>query len=167
MISTSHLIIGSALGVATGNPVGAFFVGAASHFVADALPHVDIGSFRNDDRKGTLNLNKSEYYEAYLDLIIGGIIVLFFIFKLPYDQSINAFWGAAGGISIDVIDNSPYWSTVTRKWSVFRYLHSLHEKIHTNVGDHLPKGYWPIGVATQIIAIGFSIFYLLKFTGIM
>jgi hypothetical protein len=167
MISTSHLLIGSALGAAVQNPVGAFFVGAASHFAADALPHLDIGSFRDDKRKGTLVLDRVEYIEAYLDIIIGGLVVLFFVFNLPPNHAAGAFWGAAGGISIDVIDNSPYWSAVVRKWPVFNTIHKMHENIHKDIGNHMPKKFWILGILTQIICGGASLFYLFKLTGII
>ena len=163
MISTSHLLIGAATGAATGNPAGAFFVGVASHFAMDMVPHVDIGTFISPQRKNNLNFNKSEYVEAFADIIIGGAVVLLLIFKSSHFNAVNMFWGAAGGISVDVIDNVPFWSNYTRELPIFKSMHNLHSKLHFNIDSK----YWYLGTLTQVLFAGGSLFYLLKLSGII
>ncbi len=41
MILTSHAIVGAALSKITGFIPGAFFIGMASHYLTDAIPHYD------------------------------------------------------------------------------------------------------------------------------
>lgn len=41
MTLTTHAAIGAAIGTVVGNPVLGFFLGAASHFLVDMIPHGD------------------------------------------------------------------------------------------------------------------------------
>lgn len=47
MLVTNHVLSGAAIGALTREPVPAFFLGVASHFVLDALPHW--GKWRDDE----------------------------------------------------------------------------------------------------------------------
>ena len=65
--------------------------------------------------------------------------------------------GAFGGIVVDIIDNNLF--RFIHRWPVFKQLHWFHEKIHYN----LPANKWYWGLPSQVIIIGGTIWYLLKF----
>jgi hypothetical protein len=70
-------------------------------------------------------------------------------------------WGAVGGLSIDIIDNVPFWSGFVRKLPFFRSLHNFHEGLHS-VGKKFKKNHKSYGMWSQIILIALSLFYLLN-----
>lgn len=49
MNNTTHAISGAALGMAIGNPGGAFIIGVISHLVLDYIPHTDQGTFLREE----------------------------------------------------------------------------------------------------------------------
>jgi hypothetical protein len=166
MIATSHLIIGGAVGIATGaitqNPVVALFAGIVSHFLCDSLPHWDHPDAPKIGKE--LVWTKSVWVFAFSDSIIGGIITLalwgaFFDFNL-----LSTFiWGAAGGYLPDFIDNVPFWKKQVRKIHIFAKIHRFHEWIHENWQDRYPMPkYWVLGSVTQIAIVVPSLFYIIS-----
>jgi len=82
MVITPHLLAGSALATATTNslPV-AFLIGFFSHFLIDAIPHVDPGTFfnisENEDKPWPIWI----YIYAVSEFIIAWHCLLFY-FKI-------------------------------------------------------------------------------------
>ncbi|MDZ7586117.1 MAG: hypothetical protein U0946_00035, partial [Patescibacteria group bacterium] len=60
-------------------------------------------------------------------------------------------------IMVDILDNNPF--RFLRRWPVLKQIHWLHKKIHHD----LPPEKWYWGLPIQIIIIGVSLWYLLKF----
>ena len=150
------MIAGSALGVATGNPIGAFLVGTASHIVLDQIPHTDPGIFlKNNELKVW---PKWIYYFAYLDILAGVTVVLILASQTNSSNWLNLFAGAFGGIFLDLLDNVPYWSKKFRKTIIGQSIHAFHDKFHFTVdSQHL---IW--GILTQIIVVIGGLWYLLQ-----
>lgn len=153
MTISAHVAVGSVVGLATGNPVAAFFAAWISHHVLDLIPHSDIGSV-GGNIENILN-NKKQMQIVFADIFLCALIFLFIAFKADFNQLV--LWGACGGAFPDLVDNSPYWSAYTRKIFPTNYFHILHEKIHCTI---VQKEYFFIGVLTQIIVVALS-FYLL------
>jgi len=156
MIITPHLLAGSALATATTNswPM-AFLIGFFLHFVLDAVPHVDPGTFFNPERDENKPWPTWIYIYAISEfVVIWTIIIILFQYKPDFNVIIA---GGIGGIAVDILDNNPF--RFLRQLPVFKQIHQIHTKIHFD----LPKEKWFWGAITQIIVVGASIWYLLKF----
>lgn len=169
MTITPHLLAGSALATAvTDNIFYAFLIGFFLHFVLDALPHVDPGTFHNIRLPGTkkeIHLASVHgehkpwprwiYIYAISELIIIWVIILLLFSNGPNFGVIVA--GGLGGIFVDVIDNPVIRFHL--KWPVFRQIDYLHHRVHYD----LPPDKWYWGLPLTIIIIGVSLWFLLKF----
>ena len=156
MTITPHLLSGAAIASATTQslPV-AFLIGFFLHFLIDMIPHVDPGTFfnieENEDKPWPLWI----YIFAVSEFIIIWLIVILRFNNRP-DFGI-IMMGGLGGIAVDVLDNNPL--RFLRTWPVIRQIHWLHKKLHFD----LPAGRWYWGLLVQVIVIGVSLWYLLRF----
>ncbi|OGD56508.1 hypothetical protein A2V71_02395 [Candidatus Berkelbacteria bacterium RBG_13_40_8] len=155
MTITPHFLAGAAISTATNSYPVAFLLGFLSHFVLDALPHLDPGTFFNVPGNEKKPWPTWIYAFAILEFFTA-IIIFFFIFRNRPDFAIISV-GGLGGIMTDILDNSPL--RFLRKLPGFKQLHWFHELIHYDLAPQ--KWYW--GLPTQIILIGGSIWYLLRF----
>ena len=155
MTVTSHILTGAVLATTTNSFPVAFLLGFVSHFVLDAIPHLDPGTFFNISGGEDKPWPAWVYIFAILEFII--IVVIFYIlFHNRTDFAIISV-GALGGIFVDILDNNPL--IFIHRWPIFKQLHWFHEKIHFN----LPAQKWYWGLVTQLVIIGGTLWYLLKF----
>ncbi|MCL5407059.1 MAG: hypothetical protein M1429_00990 [Patescibacteria group bacterium] len=157
MIITPHLLAGSAVAAATTNswPL-AFLIGFFLHFVLDAVPHVDPGTFQpkplpDEEKKWPLWI----YIYALSEFVVIWAVVIILFQHKPNFNVIMA--GGMGGIAVDILENNPF--RVMRTWPILKQIQWVHEKIHYD----LPKEKWFWGAFPQIIVVGISIWYLLKY----
>lgn len=159
MTITPHILVGSALAsAATTNLPIAFLIGFFSHFILDALPHVDPGTFfcsKDPTKKETESWPLWIYIYAILEFVIASL-VLFFLFKNKANFEIIVV-GGIGGITVDILDNNPL--RFMRQWPILRQIHWLHQKLHYD----LPQDKWYWGLPLQIIIMGVCLWYLLKY----
>ncbi len=153
MLITPHIAVGSAVGIATGNPLLALLAGIISHFLCDAIPHVDGGS--DDVTIDNLFENKRVLATLYFDIFIAILTLLVILLQTNY--SIAAMWGALGGILPDIVDNSPFWSVWLRQKPVFKQIHWFHEHFHFTIKK--PKLRY-LGFLTQFVLIGTALVYV-------
>ena len=156
MTITPHLLAGSALAVATTDNIAvAFLIGFFLHFLIDAIPHVDPGTFFNVPENNDKSWPLWIYIFAVSEFVVAwGLIILLFQHKTDFGI---IMFGALGGIAVDVLDNNPF--RTLRTLPVIKQIHWLHKKLHFDLSYN--KWYW--GMPTQIIFIGASLWYLLKF----
>ncbi|MBM2820910.1 MAG: hypothetical protein HW405_670 [Candidatus Berkelbacteria bacterium] len=169
MTITPHFLAGSAVATAaTSNIFVAFLLGFITHFILDAIPHLDPGTFhhlRIPGYKKEINLEIVHaedkpwpewiYVFVAVEFIITALIVILLFKDRSNFEVIIA--GGFGGIFVDAMDN-PVFNFVL-KWPVFRQIHWLHHRAHHNLDPK--KWYW--GLPVQLIIIGGAIWYLLKF----
>ena len=153
MTLTAHIAVGSAVGYATGNPILGFFAGFLSHHIIDSIAHSDAGSLSSDIEN--IFKDKTGLFLVLFDILIAGL--MFFVLLIRTDFSYTLFWGAVGGATPDIIDNSPFWSPTLRKIFPTKYFHKFHDTIHWTIKN---KKYLWVGFLTQVILIGISIAYL-------
>lgn len=79
MTSTGHAVIGTIIAAKIGNPALAIPIAFASHIVADAIPHWDVGTNGHNKKKKTII---KEFIEAGLDVTLGFVISYLLIFFL-------------------------------------------------------------------------------------
>jgi len=157
MTITPHLLAGSAVAAAaTDNLPIAFFLGFFLHFLLDALPHVDPGTFFEIENNQEMPWPTWIYIFAAIEFIAVCLIIIFLFSRRPDFGVIIA--GGIGGIALDIIDNNPFLRFI-HQWPFFRELHFLHHKIHYK----LPARKWYWGLAPTLIVAGLSLWYLSKF----
>ena len=154
MILTAHTAVGTAVGLVTRNPILGFFAGFFSHFILDAIPHSDLGSFGGD--VGNFKKIKSWGLVIFGDIILSATFFFLIFYKTNFLPAV--FWGTFGGVLPDLIDNNPLWSSALRIIFPTNYFHMFHEAIHFTIKK---KKYFWVGVATQIAVIIISIAYVL------
>jgi len=165
MTITPHLLAGSAVAVAlTDNIFLAFLLGFLLHFALDAIPHLDPGTFLpaidKDLKMETLHSQYKPWPRWVYAYAVGEFMLIWvLVFLLFYNKTnfgvIAA--GGLGGIFVDIIDNPLIRFHL--KWPIFRQIDWLHHKLHFD----LPIEKWFWGLTVQLIVIGVSIWYLLKF----
>ncbi len=155
MIAAPHMIVGAILGSLIQNFPLAFLAGLASHFIFDAIPHLEFSIFWPPERQGKLQLTKGEYIFIFFDVLIGILLVLWIFCSRVENWSILA--GAFGAILPDLIDNVPFWSPRLRKVAGFRQFHQFHNFCHSK----LSVKYWIFGLPIYIIVIGIAIWFFL------
>ena len=153
MTLTTHVVVGCAVGLATGNPVFAFLGGIISHHLADSIPHSDLGSL--GATVDNILKNRRNLVIVGADIALAAAIFLVVWVRLGFAPFV--FWGAAGAVLPDLIDNSPFWSKYTRELFPTNYYHRFHEFFHFTIKN---KNIFWLGIATQLVLITLS-FYLI------
>ncbi len=162
MISSTHITTGAALGLAVGSiipnpyiaiPV-ALVVGVVSHHILDMIPHTDPGSFRKDPNDSSAAKPEELWFALPDNVISTAVIVAIFLLKEP---SWPMLFGAVGGNLPDVWHNVGFWSDYTRHRVLPKYF-ELHEKNHFTARD----GLIPLGIATNLVLIVLSLWYILS-----
>jgi hypothetical protein len=173
MLATPHVLVGGTVGIivaqSTNNPVlaGVLALGAgiASHLICDAIPHFDVplnAKYKND-KLDEIIWTKWIYTYAFADSLLAFLLTLFlwnqhfgFPHLTPY--AIGAF----GAYLPDLLDVAPFWRYQVRRLPLLKQFHKLHQDLHNSWRFRFPmKRYWPLGIVTQLVAIGLSLTYLL------
>lgn len=148
MILAPHMMVGGIIGDLVDNIPLALLIGIISHFVFDAIPHLETSTFKSYfGRKEGDKLVKAEMIFEVFEIIIGLILIYFFWKNHQYQWPI--FFGALGAILPDLIDNVPFWSWKLRKYPIFKQTHWLHENLHFD----LKPRYWYLGLPVYIVII--------------
>lgn len=168
MIATAHVIIGGAVGTAVGlatqNPIAAVAAGVVSHFLCDLIPHLDHPPALKD-KNGDLIWNKSLWIFAFSDSILSAIIVLIVWNMFGEYPALSPFvLGAIGGYLPDFVDNVPFWNKYTRPLPGLKQFHSFHERIHKvwTVRFPMEKYAW-LGITTQVFFVSIAILFLSQY----
>ena len=163
MISSTHIVTGSAIGLAIGHIfpnqwlacLVAFVIGVGSHHLLDLILHTDAGSFRDPDDQTVMH--RKELIFALADNILGTTVILFVFFTR--EASWPMLFGAIGGNFPDVFHHVPSWAEFTRKLKKGKYF-KFHETNHyTATGQQI----W-LGVFNNLALIFGSIWYILSYT---
>ena len=132
------MIAAGAVGQWLENPFLAFLVGIIIHFVLDSIPHFDTTS----DGKWT---------KQQIGLVVGdfvmGMIIIFFYLKPPITIGSPFWWGALGGIFVDIFDVSPFWKDRFRQSNFGGQVHWLHDYVHKVKAEPF------FGIVSQILVI--------------
>jgi hypothetical protein len=126
MTLTTHATIGAVIGTATGNPLLAFVLSFASHFLVDIIPHGDTGMI---DNFFVLKKNKRQ---AIAYSVVDGVIAIFFVLLLANLKDINSVglytWGIVGAVLPDLLvglNEIVHHSWLRQFTKVHFYFHNL------------------------------------------
>lgn len=156
MTSTSHALVAGALAKSVPDPLLAFILSYATHFMLDSIPHWDFGTnWRSRPKRMTATYAIAE--------TIFGIIVSYIFFGrfLPFFH-----WALTVSASL-----LPDW--LETPWYIF-YAHQnkIEPDKHAGIVEKIAYGFYkipnmfhakaqlPIGIYTQIAAVVFFIFLL-------
>ncbi len=168
MTIAPHLLAGAAIATVTNNVYLAFLLGFVTHFILDAIPHLDPGTFHNfriPGYKKNINLETIHAEDKPWPAWIYGFVIVEFViiwtvvislFKNQPNFAIIVA-GGLGGIFVDCIDNPIFRFFLG--WPIFKQIHWLHHRFHHDLDPK--KWYW--GLPAQILIIGGTLWYLLKF----
>ncbi len=155
MLALNHVLVGAAIGSETNNIPVIVGLAVASHFILDALPHVDQGLEKNG--KDYFKQN-TKYFLAAVDIAISLVLIVFILtLKSTLDRS-SIIIGAVSGLSIDLIFNIPWWENFMKRTPILKSIYFFHKDIQ----EPLKKYQFVFGLPLQIIIIVVSIWILLK-----
>ncbi len=169
MTITPHVLAGAAVANAiTNNVFLAFLIGFLTHFILDAIPHLDPGTFhhvRIPGYKKGIDLEaihaQDKPWPAWLyTFVVVEFILIWTVIILLFNNRSNfpvIVAGGLGGIFVDAMDN-PLFLFILRL-PVFKQIHWLHHRVHHDLDPK--KWYW--GLPIQLILIGGSLWFLLRF----
>jgi len=152
MLLTPHAAVGAAIGASTENIPLIIILGILSHFLLDAIPHFDWGTwhFYEPDFK----LETKDYVLLAGDVILASSFVLWVWSNY---HSVNMMIGTFSAVLVDLIDNVPFWKHQVRKTVFGKILHFWHRKLHFLLKPKL----WYLGVLTQLVIIVGSIWVII------
>ncbi len=148
MIATPHIIVGSAVGSHINSPWVAFAAGFVSHHILDFIPHLDYGVLK--EKKTSV----STWLYIGLDIVASLAILIYFL-SAPHHQP-NLIWGALGGLTPDIVDNSPLWMYYTHRWPITKQ----HWQFHLFAQNNLTPHYWWLNVLFQATLILISLAFI-------
>lgn len=153
-----HAIAGAAIATSTTNPAVAFLLGLVSHFLLDAMPHLEPSSQEIKHPDGTTSWSIWLYLFVVGEFILTvAVFVFLYYYHRPPDISI-LLWGAFGGLFPDLIVTNPVLFPY-KKYPVMKQIVWFHDKIHLYLRPQL----WYVGLIFESVLIGGSLWYLLKF----
>jgi hypothetical protein len=158
MITTGHLFVGGAIGLAattlTPSPLAvpvALLAGVASHHLLDLLPHTDAATFWPDPRQVPVMAVALVVLESLFGVSVTGTL-------LAAHHTTWAFAaGAVGGILPDFFDEIPLWQHRFRRSRVGAIWHDCHMRLHC--ADMAM--YWRTGLVIDGVVVGGSLWLLL------
>jgi len=149
MTATAHALIGASLAVKIANPIVGIPLAILSHFLADLIPHWDLGT--NHRQKSLLRLKT----ETTLDVLLGYALV-FLIFRNMADIRYLFIMAFAAQLP-DWLEAPVFMFGV--KIPPFTWLDWLGHKIQSRI--QLP---W--GLITQIIVVGIMFLAVVSFADV-
>lgn len=156
MTATAHALVSGAIAVAIHNPILAYPLSFASHFLMDAIPHWDIGTnWRNRTKLVTGSI-------AILDTILG-FSLAYFLFSGKADEQVLLLSMVFGNLPdwmeapYYIFFANPNGEKPTRHssfWNKLTYrIYKTENILHT-------KAQFPFGIYTQIATVLFFLVLL-------
>lgn len=146
---------GAAIGIATGNPLAAFAVGVASHFVLDAVPHTDPGTWHFEDPY-PFKPHAADMAVGLFDLFLALYLLLYLAGQAPLVAA-APLAGIVGAVIPDVISIAPLFYHPLAKFKPLERYHAFARRVHRTA----KPSEWILGLVTQVIVIGGAVWYLL------
>lgn len=155
MYITPHVLTGTAIGVATGNPVAGFLLGMASHYVLDAVPHTDSGTWHFYEPFSTHKVDARDLTLGILDIAAAffGFLALSSVAPLVAAAPIA---GAIGGALPDAFVLLGLFWPASTKWKGLKWYFDLVEKYHRTAKPNE----FVLGIVTQVVTIAATVWYL-------
>ena len=155
MILATHAIVGASVAkIVSVNPIAGFIAGLLSHYFLDSIIHWDYKlkskkSGEGDKMSEDISINKDFIFDLFklsLDLIIGIIVIILFLYSPDSKQNMILLAGTIGGILPDFLQFL-YFKIKREPLISFQKLHDL---VHAEKKlDNYPK----LGIFLQAVII--------------
>lgn len=154
MMATPHMLTGAAIGMALHRrPALALSAAFASHFVLDAVPHLDSHALYGVDGSGPTPM---EAGIGIADFTLAWVVIAILVRSRPWRGV--ALAGAFFGILIDLVNAIPPWGPWFSTWPGTAWLH----KFHHGIQPHVAPDQWLLGFGTQAVVIGVTAWLLTR-----
>ncbi len=157
MLITPHVAVGAAIGVATGDPIAGFAGGVASHFVLDAIPHTDPGTWHFYEDFSTHDLHAGDFTLGIVDVAVAVFGYVWLAGVAPL-ATLPSILGAMGGALPDALVLVGLFYPKATKSRFLKGYYELVEKYHRTARPNQ----WILGIVTQIVAVAVSVWYLVN-----
>ena len=109
MLLTPHTLVGASIGASIQNIPLIIVLGISSHFVLDAIPHFDWGTWHNYEKD--FQLEAKDYILLICDIMLA--TVLFYWVWNANNFDYLMLLGAFCAVLPDLIDNVPFWKQIS------------------------------------------------------
>jgi len=151
LLETPHVLVGAAIASKIPNPIIAFPIILASHFVLDMVPHWN--PHLNTELKKYGHITKKSKTIIAFDLALTFVFVTYLFLNFNFNQAFYMSIGGFLGILPDVIEGPHFFLGVKTK--IIEKWIKLQKAIQNDAEPIL-------GLSTQIITIIASIFVIFK-----
>jgi hypothetical protein len=148
MMTTPHMVAGAAIGHVLRRPWLAYPAALASHFVLDAIPHLDSHSLFGANQGGPTRL---EAAAGITDFLMGVVLVAWLTSRRPDRHVMRC--AALLGVLMDLAEYVPPWGPRLQTWSGAACLVGFHHGIQHN----LTPAHWALGGGTQLAVLALGI----------
>ncbi len=147
MMATPHLLVGAALGRVVQRPWLAYPAALASHYLLDAIPHLDAHSLFGVPRGGPTRL---EAATAVADFAAGAVLVGALAWRARRRSMMLA---ALFAVLIDLVEYVP----PVGPWVQQSAAAAGFVRFHHAIQHSLTLAHWPLGLVTQLAVAGSAI----------
>ncbi len=156
MLITPHILAGTAIGAAVGNPVAGFALGLVSHYVLDVIPHTDSGTWHYHDGLHSRTLDARDFTVAIVDTSAAFFGMLALAGHAPIIAA-APLAGAFGGLLPDLVMLFGLFVPKFAAWKGVAWYYKFQDTVHYTAKPHQ----WFVGILTQVVVIGAAVWYLL------
>ena len=144
MTATSHALIGTMIATKVGDPALALGLSFASHFVADLVPHWDLGTHWREKSKGNLRI------EATADVLLGFALSLI-LYSLLVDIEATTTADFVLIFAAIIVSQAPDWLTAPylmfgKGFPISDFMYQIQHKLNNKLDK-------PWGIITQVVAL--------------
>lgn len=155
MLTTPHVLVGAAVGVATGNPIAGFAAGVVSHFILDAVPHTDPGTWHMGEPY-PFPMHAGDWAVGLADLFVAFYALLYLSGHSPL-LAAAPIAGIVGALLPDVIGLSPlFYPPLIKTRAMQAWITFVKKTERTARPDQ-----WLLGIVTQFVVVIGAVWYLL------
>ncbi|TAK04972.1 hypothetical protein EPO33_03180 [Patescibacteria group bacterium] len=148
MFLATHATVGAIVGRAAPDPISAFFLAFASHFLLDIIPHGDADLYKDYKRGNKVRLALSY---TMIDAIVTAYVVVAIAQARLFDSGLNVAAGVVGGLLPDLLVG--IFEVTKTRWLV--KFHAVHFFFHNMFVNKYRDVSFMTGVAYQLVILIF------------
>ena len=153
MLAVVHILAGAAVGTLIGSWPVALIVSITLHLAFDALPHVDPGTLKPAQERGSMNM--TDFVLVFLDLLVGlGILILLQRSGLLMTSVVA---GVAGGVLPDLPTGIYNALPFLKQDPVFGWYYRFNRRIQGTVD----KNDWLRGTVPELAVAALAVIIIL------
>ena len=152
MFAFVHFSVGAAVGGLVSAWPAAALAGLVSHFALDALPHLDPGTFKEPQQRGSLTL--TDLLAAFVDVVVA--LGILWLLAKGANFTVATLAGALGGIAPDFAHPVFVVFPQLKSSPLTGWYYRLHRRIQRTVGRHN----WQAGALVELAVLCIALLLL-------